>query len=418
MKRWLWVLPILTIAVGVVVEEKSRGQVPAGPGDGGATLRLPGLDPTPALPSNSKAAPLPYYLQNLEKKSAASAYPPLSNSAKKVALPPSNAVEINKDIEVTPEAGQWMIFVMAYTGPKAPEMARKFVGELRGHYKLNAYVFNYGAEEKRKEYERVQKIRQEQIDALEKAGLKADVPIRVPAIRIDEQTGVLVGGYKSFDEAAIALKQIKKLDPEGLKGKVELDSKTVTEYEKGKPIESAKIVNQEQVLVNPFLKAFPARNPATPKEQPASTSEEDLREMRKVNSGEPFSLLQCKKPYTLVIKQYNMQHKTVGNVKEATGFMERFTSGFSLRNKEWEDIAAHNAHNLAEALRKSGLQETYVLHVKHSSYVTVGAFSALGDPQMTSMQNYLETRFKMDAYRAFEFFPRPIPMPVPGVAMK
>ena len=62
MKRWLWILAVLTIAVGVVMHETSRGQNPTtksdvGPGVGGATLKLPGLDSPPAgNPSSEKPA--------------------------------------------------------------------------------------------------------------------------------------------------------------------------------------------------------------------------------------------------------------------------------------------------------------------------------------------------------------------------
>jgi hypothetical protein len=282
-------------------------------------------------------------------------------------------------------------------------------------------VFNYGAEEKRKEYERVQKIRQEQIDALAKAGLKSDVPIRVPTMKIDESTGVLVGGYRTFDEASTALKAIKKLNPEGLRGKVDLDMSVITspvEASSGKKAPRIEIVEKSVAFVNPFQRAFPCRNPSLPKEQAASTGKEDLDYLRQINKGEPFSLLNCKQPYTLVVKQYIVQHKTLdaASGEKARGFLDAFDKGFGLWNKEWEDKTAHNAHNLAEALRKSGLKETYVLHCKYCSYVTVGEFGT-DDPRMLATQNWLESVFKMDAYRQLDMLPRPMPMPVPGVGL-
>ena len=420
MKRWVCMLAVLTVAVGVVVHDTGRGQVPGtkppvdvGPGAGGATLKLPGLEPAPAPypnPGSDKPA-IPDPLKGLWNPSA-SPNPAIKPGGTKVALPPSNQVDINKDIEIAEKAGQWMIFAMAYTGPKAPEMARKFVIVMRGHYKWKAYVFNYGAKEKQAEYERVEKLRREQVEALQRAGLKADVPIRVPTIRIDEQTGVLVGGYKTREEAMDALKKLRKLDPKGLiDNQVDLDTKFVIELD-GQ-------ARREARCVNPFLKAFPARNPALPPEQYDANPEEEMNFLRKVNSGEPFSLLQCKKPFTLAIKQFNMQYKTLDSASgaKAKGFLEKFDKGFFLKGGEWQDATAHNAHNLAEAMRKAGLPETYVLHCKYCSYVTVGAYNGVDDPQLVAMQNYLEPRFKMDTFHKLELLPRPVPMPVPGVAM-
>ncbi len=417
MKRWLWSLAVLSIGVGVVVTrgQEPGGKGPVGPGDGGAVLRLPGMETTPA-----RQPVVPDSMKGLWNP-AASAYPTRPGGGTKIAEPQFNQVEINKDIEITPASGQFVIVVMSYAGPQAPVMARDFVIVLRRDYKLPAYVYNKGAEEKRKEYERVQKIRQEQIEALQKANLKTDVPIRVPTIKIEEQTAVLIGGYKTFDEATNALKNtIRKLNTDALKGKVDLDASFVSATDYNKDTKTAGKTDVAGIAyINPFLRAFPARNPVLAKEQVNSTSEEDLAFLRKVNKGEPLTLLECKKPFTLAIKQFNMQHKTIGNAKEAQGFLASFNNfGLTFKKGDWEDMAARNAHNLAEALRKSGLPDTYVLHCKHCSYVTVGGFESLEDPRLLAMQNFLETGFKAEAYRQLELFPRPVPMPVPGVSMR
>ena len=328
-----------------------------------------------------------------------------------------NRNDINRDIEITPEAGPWTIFVQAYSGEEAPIMARKFVACLRGTYKLNAYVFNFGAKEKKDEYDRVQRIRQEQIDALRKAELPTDVPFRVSVVRIEEQTGVLIGGYRSFEEASTALKnQIRKLDAEGLKGKVDLDVWVVSSANDQDRTRATKIDLDGLGYINPFKRAFPARNPALPKEQTAAVTDDEMKLFRKVNEGEEFSLLQCKKPFTLAIKQFNMQSKTMNTKKEVAGFLDKFNNlGKLFQQGRWEDGAAHNAHNLAAALRKAGYPESYVLHCKHCSFVTIGGYNSEEDPQLVAMQNYLETLFKTDGYQRLEVFPRPVPMLVPGV---
>lgn len=423
MKRWIWLAAILMITVGVIATRAQQGQLPAGPGDGGAVLRLPGMEP-----AQPKAPVVPDSMKGLWKQGA-SPYPTGTPGSKQIALPPSNPVDMNKDIEITPKEGNFVIVVMSYSGEKAPKMARDFVRVLREDYKLPAYVFNHGAEEKRQEYERVQKIRQEQIDALTKAGLKADVPIRVSTMKIDEHTAVLIGGYKTYEDAGNALKNtIRKLPTDALmergpggalQPRVDLDASFVsaTEVKKG-----SKAPGKSEVAglayINPFQRAFPARNPSLPKEQGPNTSEEDLNFLRKVNKNEPFSLLECKKPYTLAIKQFNMQGKPVRDTQEAKGFLKSFDYlPFTKPLGQWEDLTAKNAHTVAEALRKSGLPDTYVLHCKHCSYITVGGYDSLDDPRLRAMQNFLETGLKHQAYQQLEFFPRPVPMPVPGVSM-
>jgi hypothetical protein len=437
MKRMLWLSAALIFGTIAVIHQSSRAQPgKEGPGQGGAVLRLPGVD----APAKSDA-PLPYYLQ---PKTNTSAFPALPSAGQKIALPATNKVDINKDIEVTPQVGPWVILVMSYPGDQAPAMARNFVAVLRGTYKLNAYVFNYGAKEKQEEYERVQKIREEQRAALKREGINADaVPIRVPTIRIDEHTGVLVGGYKTFDEAANALKAIRKLNPEHLLGKVDLDLSVISAPTKdsadGKKPQIG-VVQDSLAFVNPFQRAFPCRNPSLPKEQQTANPEEELNFLRKVNKGEPLSLLNCKQPFTLAVKCFDVQHKTMdasaesarksneflaalrnldaAPEKNAGGFLSVFSRGFGFKKGEWEDITAHNAHNLAEGLRKCKL-DAYVLHAKYCSYVTVGGYPSIDDPRLLAMQNELERFFKQEPFNhpRLKMFPRPMPMTVPGVAV-
>jgi hypothetical protein len=441
MKRYLCLLAIVmgSLIVGSVIRGQAPGVKPPadlGPGDGGAALKLPGMDSVD--PKGASRTDVPDSLKNLWSKSApgASAFPkPAQPGGTKVAEPPSNPTDMNKDIEIDAKAGNFVIFVMAYSGPKAPEMARKFVAVMRSHYKWNAYVFNYGAEEKRKEYERVQKVRQEQIDALKKEGLDADLPIRVAAIRIDEQTGVLLGGYKTRDEAAAALKILKdekKTDPQFLIGKVDLDKVFTAKVDRTAPGKGPKVLDDEMAYVNPFKKAFVARNPHpdVPKEQPGGmTPEEQLKLLRIFNREEPLTVLNCKKPFTLVIKQFDMQQTTLADarqVREANAFMKGLKESNTIldmvnkglmrggKETEWVDRAAHNAHNLAKGMRENKI-EAYVLHSKYCSYVTVGNYDSLQDPQLLAMQSVLEPMLKSDAYRALDLLPQAVPMLVPGV---
>lgn len=409
MKRWLGMVALFAAILGVVVTSASRGQFPQpkpgdfGPGTGGAILKQPGLDPNPPMPQ------LPSYIPKGPPPMGVGSPASNPSGGAKVALPPSNATDINKDIEITPEAGPWAVFVMSYSGPKAPEMARKFVTEMRNTYKLPAYVFNKGAEEKRKEYERVQKKRQEQLDALQKAGLKADVPIRVAAMRIEEQTAVLIGGFKTFEQAAAAATKIRDLrapDPT----RVDLDTKFVGSEVEMNPLAKGKTVigKGEHVYVNPFKKALPVRNPTIQMETNPENLADEIRFLRRINSDEPLSLFNCKKPVTLAVKQFKTQFRTTGDDKEAKGILAVLNG-----SKGYNDVTAQNAHNLAEAFRKAGLPDTYVLHCKYCSYVTVGGYDSEKDERLIAMQNFLQSRFATDAYRQLDMIPRPVPMQVP-----
>jgi len=423
MKRWLWIIAVLAVVVGTI-----RAQAPnpnpfdLGPGSGGATLKLPGATTTPMSPPSG----LPAAIQNAWSQPGTPATTIPFKTPK--ALLPTNNNEINKQFEITSAAGPWVIFVMAYTGENAPQLAHNFVNELRTTYKVQqAYVFNYGAEEKQKELERVQALQKKQMDDLAKAGFTgAFLPMRIPITRVNEQTGVLIGGFKDRDDALKGLAIVKKWkapDPQ----KVAMDITELGELETDKegkvlpgfiPKKSGPV---SRAYVNPFSKAFPARNPALKHdEENAKVSAEELKVMRKINEGEDFSLFKCKGKLTLVVKQFNTQFKIDG---EARAPREWFDLSFIPRMKdgkkaEWQDNAAHNAHNLAEGFRKIGLPETYVLHTRFCSFVTVGAFDDPSDPRVATMQNHLVERFrqmaaKSDDFRKMEMLPRPVLMEVP-----
>src|SRR4051812_35727696 len=90
-------------------------------------------------------------------------------------------------LTVTAEAGPWMICAASYAGPTSRGQAEELATEIRSRYQLPAYVFNRTAEQKRAEQERVAKIRAEQIQQLQAAGLPPDTPLHIKTIRIEDQ---------------------------------------------------------------------------------------------------------------------------------------------------------------------------------------------------------------------------------------
>src|SRR5262249_47021190 len=145
-----------------------------------------GGTPPPAAPPGPGGA-TPNYIQSLLNQTGAAA--PVANAAGPSSLLPYDTTSINNDIVVTKELGPWMILVISYAGPEGPMRARKMVAELRTTYKLPAFVYNYGREEKLKELERIQEQIQKQKEALDKAqqatGLAVEQPIHVRHTKID-----------------------------------------------------------------------------------------------------------------------------------------------------------------------------------------------------------------------------------------
>ena len=99
-----------------------------------------------------------------------------------------------RDYRVTPEAGPWMICAASYMGEPAAKLAHDLTLELRQRYQLPAYVFNRGAEERRKQQEEFDNERQQRQEYLRKMGYTGEVPLRRRTVRIEDQYAVLVGG--------------------------------------------------------------------------------------------------------------------------------------------------------------------------------------------------------------------------------
>src|SRR5207253_10121 len=125
----------------------------------GAVLRSPFDEPAPPRPIPAAgAAPLapvakasaatPDYLKSIF--SDAMPVDPADPNARR-ALNTDDIPDINRDLQITPAAGPWLILVISYPGKDGPAQARKMCLELRNKNRAPAYVFVKGAEERRKE---------------------------------------------------------------------------------------------------------------------------------------------------------------------------------------------------------------------------------------------------------------------------
>jgi hypothetical protein len=406
MKKTLCSVAALLCAALALVPDAARSQIPGlpaggpiGPGDKGAMFKAPWE--TGGSATTPPATPGASSIQGLLNQSA-----PSRPSTTPTALAPYQSTTINQDILVTKELGPWMVLVMSYSGPDGPVRARKFVEIARTHYKLPAYVFNYGAEEKAKELERVRKFIEERKAALKAEGLSTDLPIRVKIAHIDEHCSVLIGGFATQEAAVKYRDQLKKItpDPKLFKVSQEGDLFDGKFYTFDAPVKGQQ--EREYVAVNPFARAMVVHNPTMKVEHVQAKLDVDL--LKRFNAEEEYSLLKCKKNYTLVIKQFNLPSIT-GPQSDSPA--NSFWLGGGKKSESQTDFAAENAHELAKALRKSKL-DAYVLHTKYYSLVTIGAFDSMQDPNMTSMKSLIETRL-VPSMEAMQLFPKAMAWEIP-----
>ena len=87
------------------------------------------------------------------------------------------------------------------------------VTEMRGNstYRLPAYVFYYGAEERRKENDRVKRLIAEQMETYKKNNIVPDEGITVRHRTVEVQYAVMLGGYPDAATAKYALERMRHL---------------------------------------------------------------------------------------------------------------------------------------------------------------------------------------------------------------
>jgi hypothetical protein len=297
-----------------------------------------------------------------------------------------------KDYPVTPEVGSWMICAASYMGDDAPKLAHALVLELRSQYDLPAYVFNRGDAERRQMREESDRKRRQQEEAIRQQGLQPGIPLPVRHVRVQEQCAVLIGGYKDIDAARNALEKIKKLpNPKS----VEADELILTSTNPGSPIQKRK--------ANIFVGSFVTHNPTVPQEKVERGL--DTVALKQLNADESYSLLKCKQPWTLAVKEFS-GGVAIQPASAPPTFLEKL-----LGNKADEHMSAiaNQAHELAKVLHKYMGFDAYVLHTPTSSIVTVGAYATTDDEKLHQAQKQLRGM----QFGWIQLASNPLPMPVP-----
>src|SRR5262249_10847223 len=130
-----------------------------------------------------------------------------------------------------------------------------------------------------------------------------------------------------------------------------------------------------------------------------------------LNAGQPYSLIhKTKKPYTLVVQVYGSKFG-LGRVVKSGDVVQ--TSGKS--DGELLERAAHQAHSLAEVLRRMDY-EAYVLHTKYESFVCVGEYDTPDDRRLLANAEAL-ARFSIKDKKTGQvletLMEKPLPAPIP-----
>jgi hypothetical protein len=301
----------------------------------------------------------------------------------------------NKEYPVSPEAGPYVICVTAYTGPSAHHLANQLTLHLRQNG-WPAYVFDYSAEERRKA--------QELLDERYK-NLPPDVPRR-KTVRVEEQWGVLIGGYRDFDGASNDIPKVRQTPWPNL-DKTGFDH--VTDPSNGAIYQ-----------VSPYAQCLATRNP-TVRVQKADPNAPDPY-WKELNSGRPYNLFKCGKPWTLAVLQF---HGT--GVIQPRSASSKFLDMLGVGNKSGDmlEASARQAEEVARYLHTEQVArilrdvlrdeepnlEVYVLHTRSGSIVTVGAYDSKDDRRLQQAAQRLRgMRF---GATGIQFFEQPMPMKVP-----
>jgi len=397
------------------------------------------MAPAPAAPT---PAPAPMTPPGALPSFPTGAAPSMPRAAAPVQLPPQ---EPQHEWAVHPSHGEWMVCVKSYTGLKAKQHAAELCDHIRRTHKAAAYLFDRNYEERRRDEQRKADIRaareqeltpflQVQAETKKKAEaegrefIDAPVTIRMPTVRIEEQWAVLVGGFKDMDTAAAAIAQIRRWP-------APTSEYLMDHMVMQKPDENGRPGTTEATYLNPFTNSMSVPNPSI-KKVAGTTMPLDPALVR-LNEDEPLSVLKNPKGWTLIVKDFSIPlsvqskdqdgsiigrvfgaNNDPGSILEATAKQARELAK-ALRNPDMERAAA-------AAAKRTGLTprplESFVLHVRTGSRVTVGSFDSPEDPALAEMQRLLANMsFKVERpgeggrkiVEEIRLFDGITPMPVP-----
>lgn len=314
-----------------------------------------------------------------------------------------------------PEHGEYFISVKSYSrpsrptpddrGPSALALAETLAREIRDQYRVQAFLYEYISEERRAEIAAIAAARersrlfQQQIEKYRQQSqlqgasfLEPDHKLRYKTVNYRDQIAVLIGGFKTDEDARKALDKVRAWPAPLTKVKDGLGRETslmdygsvVRPGPDGKP-------QLQQSFINPFQTASVVPSPAVQRDRPASENKLDPFVV-KLNEGRPYNLLNAKKSWTLGVKSFTAPVEIVSRDSNGSA-MRKFGSS---KGSDVLIAGAEQAEALAEALRamktatgESAGLEAFVLHTRTASLVTVGQFDGPNDPELIQKRQFL-----------------------------
>lgn len=287
-----------------------------------------------------------------------------------------------KEYRLTKRHGPWMIMVATlYEPPKEvrkegisyEEAAQRLVYELRTKG-IPAYTFRQG--------DVVEKI-----ETVDRLGRPQERVVRQQRRSIS----VIAGNYPSIDDpvAQKTLAYIKAYRPRSWRNDARYRSTP------GRP--------------GPLSGAFLTINPLLSPEEVAERSRDPL--LVRLNADEPFSVLNAKGKYSLVVASFYGKTITTLPDGQATGDVRQFEESLG----QTLDEAARRARTLVRLLRTGRYRssdtfgdlgqpdfvgkpiEAYVFHDRFQSVVTVGSFDSPDDPRIRELYEKFRAKVRKHA---------------------
>lgn len=372
--------------------------------------------PAPGAPPAPAPVPAPKPVPPAALPDFPTGTPTPTRTPQRIAVAPVAPVVAESPHEwaVRPEHGEWLICVKSYVGDAAKAQAVEMAGLIRTQHKYPAYLFERNAEERQREEQRRAEFRagkaaelapflqlqgQMRAEAAARGVEYADAPTvyRMPKVTIEPQWAVLVGGFPDADAARKALTAIREW---AVPANEKLMDRAVT----SRPGEDGKAVTSG-MYINPYRSAMVSPNP-TVRRAPSQANAVDPA-LFTLNAEEPLSLLKCPKNWTLIVKDFTVPAVVHGKDQESSVMARLF------RGDEADKLlhsTARQAFTLATALRSESMEraaraaaahagltprplESYVLHHRTGSRVTVGGFDAPDDPALLEMQRLLSNMY-------------------------
>ncbi|MFO0799619.1 MAG: hypothetical protein U0804_19280 [Gemmataceae bacterium] len=396
----------------------------AAPPVGGYVPPVGGFTPAPVTPPPAGFTPAPKTAPPTTPGPAPILMPtPTAAPAEPLNIP--TALPADHPWLLRPEHGPFVILVRSYSRPARPsaadpgltarQLAEGLADEIRRLPQakgLGVYLYEHISEERKAEAQAAADARRKAAefaarmnDFRQKAELNSmtfldpDVALRYKSFNYRDQIGVVVGGFRTEDEAVRALAKVKawptptdtRLLDGGAIAKQGSDGKATI----------------EKTYLSPYGQAMVVANPTIPRQLPAPGTVSQLDPfIVRLNEGRPYNLLKATKTWTLGVKAFNAPVRVQTRDDEGVGIRMFATPKGGDAMAAGAEAAEQMAKGLREMKRQDGTPlglEAFVLHHRNGSMVTVGQFDGPTDPALHSTRRMLMgMRFQAQDPRAAE----------------